>query len=242
MHRASPAVASDRTGPTPALVPCRGGFTLIELLIVIAIIAILAALLFPVFASARRKARQVACASHLRQLGMALILYVSDWDEQYPYGSFVASAAQRTTWQHAMQPYYRSRQLLLCPEDPLRRQWGSVRNSHLPSSYGMATCALSGVHVGQVEDASGVIGVLDLYAVLSNPYVDCRVASEMDFNMPAREGGRRHSDGANYCFTDGHCKWLKPTQTGWVTGNTYHPSRDESMWPDLGGRIYPPIR
>lgn len=59
----------------------RNGFTLIELLVVIAIIAILAAILFPVFAKAREKARQVSCASNLKQIATAWLMYTQDYDE-----------------------------------------------------------------------------------------------------------------------------------------------------------------
>ena len=62
-----------------------GGFTLIELLIVIAIVAILAALLFPVFAKVRARARQTACLSNLHQLSLSAALYVQDSDDYYPY-------------------------------------------------------------------------------------------------------------------------------------------------------------
>ncbi|MBC8101394.1 MAG: DUF1559 domain-containing protein [Cytophagales bacterium] len=59
-------------------------FTLIELLVVIAIIAILAAILFPVFAQARAKARQASCQSNERQIGLALLQYAQDYEEQFP--------------------------------------------------------------------------------------------------------------------------------------------------------------
>jgi prepilin-type N-terminal cleavage/methylation domain-containing protein len=57
-----------------------GGFTLIELLVVIAILAILAAILFPVFARARSKGYQASCASNLKQIATAIIMYGDDHD------------------------------------------------------------------------------------------------------------------------------------------------------------------
>jgi prepilin-type N-terminal cleavage/methylation domain-containing protein/prepilin-type processing-associated H-X9-DG protein len=62
----------------------RAGFTLIELLVVIAIIAILAAILFPVFARAREQARATSCLSNIKQLGLATIMYVADYDGAWP--------------------------------------------------------------------------------------------------------------------------------------------------------------
>jgi prepilin-type N-terminal cleavage/methylation domain-containing protein/prepilin-type processing-associated H-X9-DG protein len=96
--------------------PSRNAFTLIELLVVIAIIAILAAILFPVFATAREKARQSSCASNMKQIGMAMKMYASDTDEMgadYPYQ--VRDDGAWVSWNEAVYPYVKSKAVYLCP-------------------------------------------------------------------------------------------------------------------------------
>lgn len=90
--------------PTPATrFSHRRGFTLIELLVIIAIIAILAAILFPVFAQARAKARQAACISNEKQIGIALLMYAQDYDETLAGNTFHAAGLGKPLgW---MQPY-----------------------------------------------------------------------------------------------------------------------------------------
>jgi prepilin-type N-terminal cleavage/methylation domain-containing protein/prepilin-type processing-associated H-X9-DG protein len=64
--------------------PLRRGFTLIELLVVIAIIAILAAMLLPALAKAKQKAAQTACRNNLKQLGLGMMLYLTDNRDVFP--------------------------------------------------------------------------------------------------------------------------------------------------------------
>ncbi len=118
------------------------GFTLIELLVVIAIIAILAAILFPVFAQAREKARQTACLSNEKQIGLALLMYVEDYDEQFPSGSRVnpfnpSNFAIGLGWAGQTYPYTKNAQILKCPDDstgPVNRN--ATTEALYPVSYG----------------------------------------------------------------------------------------------------------
>ena len=116
------------------------GFTLIELLVVIAIIAILAAILFPVFAKAREKARATACLSNERQVGLALMQYVSDYDGTWPCGTYSTSSSGATFpsgigWAQAAYPYIKSAGLFKCPSDDTEVPPGAPNNSVI--SYAM---------------------------------------------------------------------------------------------------------
>src|SRR5947208_10707667 len=95
------------------------GFTLIELLVVIAIIAILTALLFPVFAQAREKARQTGCLSNLRQIGTAAQMYAQDYEERLP-GTELGEGEGEYFWIEMLAPYTRNREIFHCPSAPVK--------------------------------------------------------------------------------------------------------------------------
>ncbi|HEY3330432.1 MAG TPA: DUF1559 domain-containing protein [Capsulimonadaceae bacterium] len=90
-------------------------FTLIELLVVIAIISILAAILFPVFATAREKARQTACLSDMKQIGLAYAQYEQDYDEVVPCGR--NPFGWGLGWAGQIYPYVKSAAAFVCPND-----------------------------------------------------------------------------------------------------------------------------
>ena len=90
----------------------RIGFTLIELLVVIAIIAILAAILLPVFAAAREKARMTDCANNQKQIGTAVHMYSQDWNETLP------ALPANHGWEGEIYPYLKSTGVYQCPDDP----------------------------------------------------------------------------------------------------------------------------
>jgi len=130
----------------------RRAFTLIELLVVIAIIAILAAILFPVFAAAKGAAKQSMCLSNTKQVGIALHLYATDYDDRMPGllaaippingGSF---SWPYIPYDRQIAPYVKNDQIYACPNDPNRGKnpapgvpfWdGSYAQKKIIRSYG----------------------------------------------------------------------------------------------------------
>lgn len=97
----------------------RSGFTLIELLVVIAIIAILAAILFPVFAQARESARKTACLNNGKQLALAIMQYLQDWEDRFPIAIYRTTVAPQCeyTMISAVFPYKKNKDILKCPSD-----------------------------------------------------------------------------------------------------------------------------
>ena len=104
------------------------GFTLIELLVVIAIIAILAAMLLPALARAKAQAHSTACKNHLRQMTLAMRMYVDDF-KRYPYYRD-ASGWGMQQWEQVLDPYY-----------PLK--WTNV-SYHCPAYKGLILLESSG--------------------------------------------------------------------------------------------------
>jgi prepilin-type N-terminal cleavage/methylation domain-containing protein/prepilin-type processing-associated H-X9-DG protein len=118
-------------------------FTLIELLVVVAVIALLAALLFPVFAQARERARMSACVSNMRQIGVAFILYVQDYDETFPHVRFHELTGlgdedrvgkRVNCWRNAIRPYLKSLDLFACPSNPFSRPSPGTAGTYPPTA------------------------------------------------------------------------------------------------------------
>ena len=113
------------------------GFTLVELLVVVAIIALLSAILFPVFGTAREKARQISCASNMRQLGLGILQYSADYDESLPSGSYqyavIPTACGGSSvdlpdgegWASQIYPYVKADGVFICPDDNFEPLVGS---------------------------------------------------------------------------------------------------------------------
>lgn len=140
-------------------------FTLIELLVVIAIIGILVAILFPVFASARERARQTTCLSNMNQLGLALLQYVQDYDELMPCGQ--APRDQRG-WAGQIFSYVKSTAVYKCPDDPTS-DTGSGLSAE---SYGINENFLSSVELSKYSAPAKTVMLLEMFGLNFNPAID----------------------------------------------------------------------
>jgi prepilin-type N-terminal cleavage/methylation domain-containing protein/prepilin-type processing-associated H-X9-DG protein len=152
----------------------RAGFTLIELLVVIAIIGILAAILFPVFATAREKARQTSCLSNLKQLGAAAMMYAQDCDDTLMRTTFTAGDGNKYTWSAVVQPYVSNVQVFVCPSDPdpVTPKAGYVQVpafSYINNSDIIPNHPFNPVSLAQVPDPASVILLSERRAYTLDP-------------------------------------------------------------------------
>ena len=214
-------------------------FTLIELLVVIAIIAILAAILFPVFARARENARRSSCQSNLKQIGLGIAQYTQDYDEKVPY-NYIYLGPNNTTplawWEDSIQPYVKSYQIMVCPSHTAPTAYNYLRPAApfpnpLLMSYGANTItdiAGSPTPVMQSSDVgpSPSIAIYDEPSttimlgelVSGKDTISSYANTDAGNTVPANlQVDRRHFDGSNFLFCDGHVKFQKVSkQNQWT--------------------------
>jgi prepilin-type processing-associated H-X9-DG protein/prepilin-type N-terminal cleavage/methylation domain-containing protein len=213
-------------------------FTLLELLVVIAVIVILVSLLLPSLTRAKDQARTASCKNNLRQMGIALTVYVSEF-RHYPM--YIPGYAYVETfgkpeqyiWADLLLPLVASNRLIFnCPSNPEKYRW---TNSPMGFFVNVIT---NGFSYGYNEGGGGIVkgnpyslglGWGGNQLVSMTPLAESRVMrpanmiaigdSTSDFywdismspqhSFPRLWPGKRHSQGANVAFCDGHVEFFK---------------------------------
>lgn len=202
----------------------RQGFTLIELLVVIAIIAILAAILFPVFAKVREKARQTACASNMKQIGLAMTQYIGDNDEMYPDDGAMYCGGVAGTIAQKLYTYTKSVDVFKCPSNSasttlqpglLPLPAPQIPVSYVPAYQLFNTCLGAPHNDSFVNEPSSKIMFVEGIdpAEVGVGWTDW-LATQWQ-----TKGFAGHTGRWNCLFDDGHVKSLKPSQTAGDANN-----------------------
>jgi prepilin-type N-terminal cleavage/methylation domain-containing protein/prepilin-type processing-associated H-X9-DG protein len=226
----------------------RRGFTLIELLVVIAIIAILAGILFPVFSRSREQAKKAACMSNMRQIGMALMQYIQDWDETFPMGDPQAWGdrvifnypqdaccmgwSANPWWSAAarLMPYIKNASIWHCPSAPDTGQqagWPEAWPGAFPVNYAYRHCVAAG-------PATGVKWTMSRIARPSQTMILHERGDNHETKACMCGDPRSVNASYNMVFADGHAKFVKAGTLRWVKfGNQYwgYPAYDPNWIP-----------
>lgn len=188
----------------------RSAFTLVEMIVVIAIILLLSAMLFPVLETALGRAEAVSCLSNMRNLGLAARLYADDYDGAIVPAMLAEGTSDRVSWCVTIQSYLNNTGLLLCPTDECpRRLPGTLC---LPHSYGInlelaevGGYMASSLRLDGLDDPVGTVLFCEL-----NGERYCTHGVRYPHDGLARVATQRHGHGSNYTFADGHATWLRP--------------------------------
>jgi prepilin-type N-terminal cleavage/methylation domain-containing protein/prepilin-type processing-associated H-X9-DG protein len=201
------------------------GFTLVELLVVIAIMAILAAVLFPVFARAREKARQTSCLSNMRQIGIAWLCYLQDYDERGLQWHVAGKGEWNPNWYYwcdMLMPYVKNEQILVCPTNdlkaaprlPCQRAGQTMISDYALFCWGGGSGTQDDPFYQGLDENSSL-------AQVTKPSELVMLTEGWTASGPmGLENGKgctgwgectdaRHNGGACYSFVDGHSKWMK---------------------------------
>ena len=200
----------------------RHGFTLIELLVVIAIIAILAAILFPVFARAREKARQASCASNLKQLALASMMYCQDYDEKTPAMRRVNpptdndpwtpnnGGACYMCWADQIPPYVKNDQIFNCPSHEYTgAATGQGGHCHCYGWNCFSGQDGNGFAMGSITRPAETMMAMDAICHYVNGDCTSHARSEVYGVNELYRTAPVHNSGSNIAWMDGHVKWMQ---------------------------------
>jgi prepilin-type N-terminal cleavage/methylation domain-containing protein len=199
----------------------RGGFSLAELLIVIGIVALLAALLFPVIQNAREGGRRTQCLAQMHQLGQSVLAYLADFNETYPMAAYVQHYTHNSTClftlYHELVPYIRDKRIVVCPSDGRPVNVARAFAAFMPlcpamgfeeSSYMANWCLFEvGVLLPWLPQPHRVIAASEVqYPEQTVAFFDAVMAPPPSL-MPFVQG--RHHEVAVANFADGHSRPLR---------------------------------
>ena len=191
----------------------RSAFTLIELLVVIAIIAILGSLLLPAVVKGKQKARSTECLNHLRQIGLASILYADEHEDLLPQSQHTSQS-----WVGTLQPYLAGKSLHRCPLDKNTTRFYSYGINDFLTPHPSGAKDLDFTRVSTFPSPSETAFMLEM---LDSPEME---GSDHFHFADSLDGGytpasfrkqvatQRHTGGANYLYVDGHVEGLSWTE------------------------------